>query len=116
MKYLLILLMLGGEIVKGQTTGTIGTGTIDAKDVKVQWGPPIGAITYQPALTEALNRLDSCQRYRDSVVKYDYNIKVWQRRIGPRMTDLERISVTTLISNLRNQRKQFVQLAKKCKP
>lgn len=87
MKYILILLMLGG-MAKGQNA----TNNI------------------------AKNIIDSCQRYRDSVAKYDKNIQVWQRQLSPNNPPGYNILLQEKISAMATKREEFVQKAKKCKP
>lgn len=59
---------------------------------------------------------DTCQKYRDSVAKYDKNIQVWQRQISPNNPPGYNILLQEKINNMVLKRKEFVDKAKKCKP
>lgn len=79
-------------------------------------GWDVGAYPQNTVYWMRIPKGDTCQKYRDSVAKYDANIKVWERQRNPNMTNLERVAVNALIENLRKQRNEFYEKAKKCKP
>lgn len=59
--------------------------------------------------------IDSCQRFRDSIAKYQFNINVWKRRISPLNDPGYNILLNDKIKSLEATKKKFYQLFKKCK-
>lgn len=58
---------------------------------------------------------DPCQPLRDSVTKYQRNIRVWKSRISPMNDPGYNILLNDKIKSLEATKRKFVQLVKKCK-
>lgn len=59
--------------------------------------------------------IDSCQRFRDSISKYQRNILTWKRRLSPLNDPGYNILLNDKIKALEATKKKFYQLVKKCK-